>query len=184
MKLLVISDTHGRITPVWELLQKKKDFDLLIHLGDVEEDAHLLAEDAGLDLVVVPGNMDGAFDLQSCVQELQTEAGKILLTHGHIFGVSSSEEQLVAEAKKRGCVGVFYGHTHRSTYQEKDGLVVINPGSASRPRDGNPPSYAIVHTRPEGLEGSILYFTEKGSTPQRSSQNGRWHRMLNYSDRF
>ena len=34
MKMLVISDTHGKISKAYEVAQRIHDLDLLVHLGD------------------------------------------------------------------------------------------------------------------------------------------------------
>ncbi len=36
MRTLIISDTHGRHEGVDEILEREGEFDMLIHLGDVE----------------------------------------------------------------------------------------------------------------------------------------------------
>ncbi len=36
MKILIVSDTHGKHKNLKEILSRVKDIDLMIHLGDVE----------------------------------------------------------------------------------------------------------------------------------------------------
>ena len=38
MKVLVMSDSHGRDSNVMEALEREMPFDVLIHLGDTQED--------------------------------------------------------------------------------------------------------------------------------------------------
>ena len=102
MKLLVISDTHGRIEPISAVIDRMDDIDMLIHLGDYEQDAEILAERHGLDLISVPGNMDGCMRLEKGEKILETEYGKILLTHGHLRDARWSEDRLVYAALKKG----------------------------------------------------------------------------------
>ena len=188
MKLLVISDTHGRIEPISAVIDRMDDIDMLIHLGDYEQDAEILAERHGLDLISVPGNMDGCMRLEKGEKILETEYGKILLTHGHLRDARWSEDRLVYAALEKGCKAVFYGHTHCSLYtRTEEGITVLNPGSTSLPRDGRPPSYAIVRTSEERLECGICYICdeedEKGGG-KKKYPHGRLRGMLNYSDRF
>ena len=42
-----------------------------------------------------------------------------------------------------------YGHTHRRKFEEKNGIVYINPGAISFSRDGKELSYSIVEITPE-----------------------------------
>lgn len=190
MKLLVISDTHGRIEPISAVIDRMGDIDMLIHLGDYEQDAEILAERHGLDLVSVPGNMDGCMRLAESEKILETEYGKILLTHGHLRDVRWSEDRLVYAAMEKDCKAVFFGHTHCSLYEQSpEGITLLNPGSTSLPRDGNPPSYAIVHTSEERLECGIRYIGNEGGSEwgqggKRKYPHGRLRDMLNYSDRF
>ena len=76
MKILVISDTHGRIEPISAVIDRMGDIDMLIHLGDYEQDAEILAERHRLDLVSVPGNMDGCMRLAESEKILETEYGR------------------------------------------------------------------------------------------------------------
>ena len=51
------------------------------------------------------------------------------------------------EAKSRDCDAVFFGHTHKPVIEEIDGVLAINPGSLSYPRQhGRKPSYVILET--------------------------------------
>lgn len=190
MKLLVISDTHGRIEPISAVIDRMDDIDMLIHLGDYEEDAEILAERHGLDKLSVPGNMDGCMRLEKGEKVLETEYGRILLTHGHLRDARWSEDRLVYAALEKNCKAVFYGHTHCSLYKETPkGITVLNPGSTSLPRDGNPPSYAIVHTSEDRLECGIRYIRGEESSGgdgggKKKIPHGRLRDMLNYSDRF
>ena len=49
------------------------------------------------------------------------------------------------EAAARGCEIVCFGHTHKPVVEKKNGVLVINPGSLSFPRqEGRRPSYAVM----------------------------------------
>lgn len=41
---------------------------------------------------------------------------------------------------------VFLGHTHHKMHRIHDGIHFVNPGSLGQPRDGSPPTYAMVET--------------------------------------
>jgi hypothetical protein len=64
------------------------------------------------------------------------EAGnhKVLITHGHYYGVSYGYEKIAAAAKAKGCDIVLYGHTHVPTIDHYQDLIIANPGSIAFPR--------------------------------------------------
>ena len=54
-------------------------------------------------------------------------------------------EEIVEKTKAKDCQAVIYGHTHRPVVEEEDGILVINPGSLTFPRQqGRRPSYAVM----------------------------------------
>ena len=61
----------------------------------------------------------------------------IYATHGHVY----NENHL--PPLKPGDV-LLHGHTHVLRAEEKDGLLILNPGSTSIPKEGNPPTYATL----------------------------------------
>jgi putative phosphoesterase len=46
------------------------------------------------------------------------------------------------DPQEAGFAVVLTGHTHRPQHEEKNGVLYLNPGSASQPRGGLPPSVA------------------------------------------
>ena len=124
--------------------------DMVIHCGDAEGSEYLLQEAAGCPLHIVMGNNDFFSDLP---REIETEIGKnrVLITHGHYYCVSTGYELLKDEALSRGFDLVMYGHTHRPVVDESDGIVVLNPGSLTYPRqEGRRPSYIIMEINKKG----------------------------------
>ena len=182
MKIFVISDTHGITYKVREVWDKLTGVDLIIHLGDYTKDAEKLGQDFGTETIWVKGNMDGSYSADD-YKTVETEYGKLLLTHGHMDGVKMSPQRLLYRAQELGCKAVLFGHTHKPSYEEADGIYLINPGSLSQPRDGTQGSYAILTTSPEELNCAIVYYAslfQKEKPPRR----GRLRDMLNNSERF
>jgi len=182
LKLFVISDTHKKIQKVKEVFAKLHDVDCIVHLGDYETDAEKLQRELGVRVASVPGNMDGFFD-SAAYQILETEYGKLLLTHGHMEQVKVSPLKLLYRAQELGCRAALFGHTHMPFYEESNGIYLINPGSLSQPRDGTQGSYAIITTSPTEFQGSIVYYSS--ILPSKKSLDGnRLRNLLNNSDRF
>jgi putative phosphoesterase len=47
---------------------------------------------------------------------------------------------------------VFLGHTHRPMDVRREGIRIVNPGSAGQPRDGGWPTYAVYETDTDKLD--------------------------------
>ena len=94
--------------------------------------------------LAVAGNNDFFSDLPR-EDEILLEGHKIMVTHGHNYGVSMDLYGVSEEAAARGCEIVCFGHTHKPVVEKKNGVLVINPGSLSFPRqEGRRPSYAVM----------------------------------------
>jgi len=128
LKALIISDSHGRANDVMDAVEKVKP-EVLFHLGDGAKDLRglgLLYPD--VTVYQVGGNCDYSSNME-LVRLTTLEGVRILMTHGHIFGVKQSISRLVREAKGRNARVVLYGHTHSAYFEDRDGLLITNPGS-------------------------------------------------------
>ena len=87
MKILVISDTHGKHDLLRKVINKEKPFDLLLHAGDVEGGEDLIKELAGCErdgvyhfgLIYeesVFAVFEGAMEAQTIWQMIQDIAGR------------------------------------------------------------------------------------------------------------
>ncbi len=155
-RVLIISDTHGYSNDVEKLLRKVKPIDLLIHCGDVSGDEDYIracaAEIAECPCVIVQGNNDFWGDLPR--EEVIMVAGqKILVAHGHRFGISYETTALKKHAKELGADIVCCGHTHVPMIDNRDKpLLLINPGSLALPRQsGREGSYAMLELDETGF---------------------------------
>ena len=146
MKILVVSDTHRKDDNLKAVIEQEKPFDMLIHLGDAEGSEYWIPEWAGEHcmMAMVMGNNDFFSDLPR-EEEFEVCGKRIFITHGHPYYVSMNEEYLKKEARIRGADIVMYGHTHRPSYLDEDGLIILNPGSIAYPRQaGRKPTYMIM----------------------------------------
>lgn len=162
MKLLVVSDIHGRYERLSALLDMHRDADALIFLGDGLSD--LMRADAysrGISVSAVKGNCDGfSFFGEDAPTELCQSFGgyRFLMLHGHTKGVKGSLDAAVAAAVARDADLLLYGHTHVA--QEKylpEGsefmygalskpLRVFNPGSL-----GNSGEFGLIDIRGQNI---------------------------------
>ncbi len=144
MKILIISDTHRRNENYLKILETVSPLDFLIHCGDSEGSEYLISEAAGCPVEMVLGNND-FFSKLPAESEFVIGNYKIFLVHGHNYYVSMNNEILKREARDRGADIVIYGHTHKPVVEYDNGIIAVNPGSLTYPRqDGKRPSYIIM----------------------------------------
>lgn len=156
MKILVISDSHGKIDHALTAARSVSGLDLIVHLGDHAGDAKAMRAHLSTEILSVAGNCDGVFSDKN-YKILETDFGKILLTHGHSEGVKLSLQNLLYKAESLDCSAAFYGHTHRPYYNEINGFYLLNPGSITFPGPDGQPSYAVVEIQDKVFSASILY---------------------------
>lgn len=132
MKILVLSDSHSGLRFMRRCIVAVKP-DAVVHLGDYYEDAEAMAEEyPHIVFHNVPGNCDRYRCPPNTPQILAYSVCgvKLYMTHGHLYGVKSGIDRLLAASREWGAQAVLYGHTHSAVcYQEPDGLWVLNPGS-------------------------------------------------------
>ena len=149
MRILIVSDTHGRQENLEWALEEVAPIDLLIHLGDVEGCEYEIAALADCPVEIVAGNNDFFTDLDR-EKELQLGKYKVLITHGHYYYVNAGVKDIKREAKARGCDIVMFGHTH-CPLLEYGKVITLNPGSISYPRqEGHRPSYILMEIDENG----------------------------------
>ncbi len=160
----MLSDTHGRKERVCEVLLRARGYDALIFLGDGLRDF-----DSGVQgLVCVRGNCDaltfGVLTDAPNERIFCADGIKLLLMHGHEWGVKSGVERALAHAYNIGADALLFGHTHMPMQRyypagsELCGIVTerplyaFNPGSlgAARAEDA---SFGTVEAR----GGQILF---------------------------
>ena len=90
MKILIVSDTHGRDEKLEAAVAVEQPFDYLIHCGDVEGREFFIEALAECPCTIVAGNNDFFSDLPR-EDEIVLEGHKIMVTHGHNYGVSIGE---------------------------------------------------------------------------------------------
>ena len=151
MKILIVSDTHKAHVSLEQVLEREKPIDMLIHLGDVEGGADYIEALANCPVHIVAGNNDYFSDLPQ-EEEFVVEGTHIFITHGHYYYVSMGESDLLKEAKGRDADIVMYGHTHKSSLHEEDGVTILNPVSISYPRQsGRQKTYMIMEIDASGV---------------------------------
>ena len=144
-KLIILSDSHGNMKGVSELLPLIAENDAVIHLGDGAGDMREARESYPEKVYACAGNCD-FFSPLPTEGELEVEGLKIYFCHGHKYGVKSDLLRLIAEAKNRKADVVLYGHTHQAAITQAEGITLINPGSLRYSvGKGGSYCYLVVH---------------------------------------
>ena len=158
--LAVISDSHGNEYSIVQALRAIGEYDAVIHLGDYAADAEAVCEKLGKPLYAVLGNCDFVHPPKADFQYEQVaefEGVKLLLVHGHRHGIDGISTYDARDlAIRRGADALLYGHTHVSEVAMKDGILVMNPGSTSRPRAGRKPSAGLLVIENGKLQAKIV----------------------------
>lgn len=131
MKLLICSDTHGDAAILPALVRREAP-DALLHLGDCYSDTvELPALFPALPLYRIAGNNDFGGEVPPELQLVLGGRG-LLLTHGHRYRVKLGLTQLLQRARELEADAVLFGHTHQPCLDCRNGIWLLNPGSASR----------------------------------------------------
>lgn len=167
MKVLVFSDTHHQTDLLTQaLLEHRASTDLILHLGDCCYDTALIRQLCPeIACVCVSGNCD-PYPTADFPSETVVPFGvggfRAFLCHGHRYGASDSTDLLYAKGRNLRVNAVLFGHTHVAHIEERDGILLFNPGSSSLPRGTEPPSYGVLTVDENGILPLIRYQKSKG----------------------
>ena len=155
----VISDTHGVSPAIDAALRAIGEVDGYLHLGDVVSDAERIAKETGKPVYAVRGNCDAFFSETDHPAErvLEIEGARLLLVHGHRHEIDMYSTYAARQrAMELDCCALIYGHTHIPQLVQRDGIIVLNPGSPARPRAGAKPACAVLEIDGGKLRAKII----------------------------
>ncbi|MDD5023193.1 MAG: metallophosphoesterase [Candidatus ainarchaeum sp.] len=133
-KLLLIGDLHiperAEKIPDWiiELLKKEK-FDLILCTGDLVYTSAVNELKKYAVVKAVQGNMDFLSLPEKEIVEI--EGLKIGLIHGTQIHPRGNIEQLTAIAEEMNVDILVHGHTHKLKIEKLNGILLLNPGTAT-----------------------------------------------------
>jgi putative phosphoesterase len=155
LRIIVCSDSHGRRAVLEDIVLTHQNADLFLHLGDGEREfQELAARYPEKKMRGVAGNCDWG-STGHTIDSFIAQGKKILLTHGHTFGVKAGLNDYLHTARNLIADIALYGHTHVAYKGYEDGLYVMNPGSVTSPKNG-PPSYGMIDITPAGIVLNIV----------------------------
>lgn len=151
MRVLVVSDVHGKLNVLREAIEAQPTARDVIFLGDglrqVEDVMDLYPDRT---FYTVPGNCD--FGAKGIPIRQETFGGKrFYFTHGHLHGVKSGLYRLDLAAREAEADIALFGHTHVAYEEYADGLYLFNPGSL-----GYDYSYGYVDVVPGGIRTAVV----------------------------
>ena len=175
MKLLIASDIHGSSFYCRKLLEayEKENAQRMVLLGDIlyhgprndlpkdyaPKEVIAMLNPMKNDICAVRGNCEAEVDQMVLDFPVMADYCVILegnrtiyATHGHVY----NEGHL--PPLKEGDI-LIHGHTHVLRAEKKEHYTILNPGSVSIPKEGNPPSYAILENgdfRIKGFDGQVI----------------------------
>ena len=176
MKVLVVSDTHGNLDHIKYVLDSTipHGIEAVLHCGDYVTDARLLQKFyPQVEVYYVYGNCDVGFGGENTTV-VTLEEVPIYMTHGHRYGVKWGEyDELVIDAIAHEAKVAICGHSHVAHLQLLDDILVMNPGSATLPRDSSYPSYGVLELEKGKVKNAtIMQITEGGIVVQHPISNG------------
>lgn len=175
MKLFFISDIHGSFFYLKKAIEsfKKEKADYIVILGDElyhgprnplpegynPKEAALLLNEYSDKIIAVRGNCDTEVDgmvlefpIMSDYSTVLYNGRRLFLTHGHVYNPNNLPKLSEGDA-------LIFGHTHIPLAEKIGQIYVINPGSISLPKEGNPNTYGILENdifKIMDLEGKVI----------------------------
>ncbi|TDX53318.1 phosphodiesterase [Orenia marismortui] len=151
MKIGVISDIHGSLTSFKKAVECLDDVEMILVAGDIlyhgarnplpegYNTKALVSEinDFEGNLLAVKGNVDAVVDdwvLPYPLPEyavVDNNGCRIVMYHGYQH---ENEQDRIEFAKRFGADILIFGHTHQPVAKKVDGVVLLNPGSISLPK--------------------------------------------------
>lgn len=151
-KFLLISDSHGHIPALKAVLtwtqnqsQSGNFISGAVFLGDGVSDLQPAAAAASFygGWRIVRGNNDYDTSLPgSAIFEFADN--RFFMCHGHRHALYGGYHSLISAARACDANAVLFGHTHTPCYKSENGVLLINPGSVSRPRSREGATFAVV----------------------------------------
>lgn len=126
MRVLIISDTHGRHTAFDRAIMEAGKIDYLVHLGDTEGGEDYIEAFCGCPAYILAGNND-FFSRNLREMEIYFGKKKAFMAHGHQYSVSLGVERILDEGRSRNADIVMFGHTHRPYLKKFGDITVLNP---------------------------------------------------------
>ena len=175
MKYMFASDVHGSAFYCRKMLEayREEGAERLVLLGDLlyhgprndlpkeyaPKEVIAMLNEMKNEIYAVRGNCEAEVDQMVLNFPVMADYALILYgernlyaTHGHIY----NENNL--PPLQEGDI-LIHGHTHVLRAELRKGYTLLNPGSVSIPKEGNPPTYAVLEDKVftiKDFDGNII----------------------------
>ena len=175
MKLMFASDIHGSAYYCEKMLEcyRREKAERLWILGDIlyhgprndlpkeyaPKKVIAMLNDIKEEICAVRGNCDTEVDqmvlefpILADYSLLAADGLRLYATHGHVYNEQHMPPLMAGDI-------LIHGHTHIYEIKKTGEHVILNPGSVSIPKGGNPPTYGILEDMVfsvRDLDGQIL----------------------------
>lgn len=160
MKVLVLSDSHGKLSGMIRAVEREAP-QMVIHLGDCWRDGERLHDRfPDLPFEQVPGNCDYFRGSRDAEKLLYLGDKRVLICHGHTYGVKQSLLAAGLAAEERNLDLFLFGHTHKALVDRRGKTLFLNPGSIG---DYARPTYGLVTLENGRLDAGTVLLPEGGT---------------------
>ena len=175
MRAIIISDIHGSPVNLKKVLNRfeEEHFDYLIILGDIlyhgprnplpegynPQEVVSLLNPHKERIIACRGNCEAEVDQMLLAFPCMSDYSLLIdgnitffATHGHLY----TYETFPKVAKKNVFLS---GHTHLWVLEEKENVLVCNPGSITLPKENRPATYAVYENNTIAIvdfKGNVL----------------------------
>ena len=148
LRVGLISDTHGLLRP--EAVTFLRGSDRIVHAGDISG-AHVLTElNALAPVTAVRGNIDKGpwAEAIAYTETVQVDDVFIYVIH--------DVAELALDPVAAGFHVVVFGHSHRPSVRERDGVLYVNPGSSGPRRFKLPVTVAELEVDGRSVRAKLV----------------------------
>ncbi|HYH02288.1 MAG TPA: metallophosphoesterase [Bacillota bacterium] len=151
VRIGVVGDIHGNYSGLRKVVEEAGMVAQWLFTGDGYREITRLEAEFGVSIAGVAGNCDFFTEFPG-EQRLQLGNYRILLTHGHIYGVKQGLTRLALAGQSQGAALVVFGHTHLPFDDCWNNVRLFNPGSLSVERSAGRPSYGLIELSETGIK--------------------------------
>lgn len=160
MRIGVISDTHmprRRTSLPSFVLDAFRNVEIILHAGDINDWSVLRELNQLAPTTAIAGNTDSpaVIDILGQKVTLELNGFRVALTHGHLGSGNTTPERALNTFPDADVI--VFGHSHQPYNQRHGNKLLLNPGSATDPREEPRPSVAILTLDKTGASAEFVY---------------------------